>query len=235
MRYLLPLLLVLVTIFSSCEKSPMEDLEDTLPAPGMAAKFLALGDSYTIGEGVAPADRWPMQLSVLLEKEGIQLGEPLYVAKTGWTTGNLLSYLRTVSMPSDYGLVSLQIGVNNQYQNRSLEEFRNDLRSLISIATGLASKNPKNVMLVTIPDWGLTPFASGRNTASITSQIDKFNAVIVEEGQKAGIVVVNVNDLSKQVTSDAALLAPDGLHYSRAMYALWAQRALPTAVSIIKE
>ena len=213
----------------------MNELEDALPAPGMAAKFLALGDSYTIGEGVLPTERWPMQLSVLLEKEGIQLGEPLYVAKTGWTTGNLLSYLRTVSMPSDYDLVTLQIGVNNQYQNRSLEEFRSELRSLISIATGLASKSAKNVMLLTIPDWGLTPYATGRNTTTITSQINKFNAVILEEGQKASVVVVNVNDLSKMVTSNPGFVAPDGLHYSGAMYGLWAQRALPTAVAIIKE
>ncbi|WP_066505895.1 SGNH/GDSL hydrolase family protein [Rufibacter sp. DG15C] len=213
----------------------MDELEDTLPGPGMAAKFLALGDSYTIGEGVLPADRWPMQLSVLLEQEGIQLGEPLYVAKTGWTTGNLLSYLRTVSMPSDYGLVTLQIGVNNQYQNRPIDEFRNELRSLLTIATGLASKTPRNVMLLTIPDWGLTPFATGKNTTTITSQINKFNTVITEEGQKAGVVVVNVNDLSKMVTSNPAFVAPDGLHYSASMYTLWAQRALPTAVAIIKE
>ncbi|GAA4313158.1 SGNH/GDSL hydrolase family protein [Nibribacter koreensis] len=213
----------------------MEELEDKLPGPGMAAKFLALGDSYTIGEGVLPADRWPMQLSVLLDKEGIQLGEPLYVAKTGWTTGNLLSYLRTVSMPNDYGLVTLQIGVNNQYQNRSLDEFRSELRTLISIATGLASKSPKNVMLLTIPDYGVTPFATGKNATTITTQINQFNTVILEEGQKASVVVVNVNDLSKMVISNPAFLAPDGLHYSAAMYALWADRAKPTAVSIIKE
>ncbi|MGV3540333.1 MAG: SGNH/GDSL hydrolase family protein [Rufibacter sp.] len=226
-------LFVSLVVFSSCKESE-DELDEIMNKPLPAsAKFLALGDSYTIGEGVATKDRWPAQLSGLLSQQNIEVGEPLVIARTGWTTGDLLRQLRSVSIPSDYGLVTLQIGVNNQYQGRSLDEFRNDFKSLLIISTTLASKDPKNVLVLTIPDWGATPFAAGQNRTLISTQIKQFNDVIKAEAAKAGIAVGEVDDLSLQVQQNPSYLAPDQLHYSGLMYQQWAQRVLPAAKTIV--
>lgn len=236
MRQLSNFLFLFVSLaFASCQSTddPLnEALNSPLPA---SAKFLALGDSYTKAEGITPNGRWTTQLSQLLSQENIEVGEPLVIAESGWTTADLLKRLRSVSIPNDYGMVTLQIGVNNQFQGRSLDEFKNEFKTLLSISTTLAQKNPKNVLVLTIPDWGATPFAAGRNRAQITAQVKAFNDVIKAEAAAKGVAVADVNDLSLLVLQSPDMLAPDQLHYSSKMYLQWAQRALPSAKAIVNE
>lgn len=235
MRYVSVILLFFCAVAFSCSSDDEVGLEDIekIPLPA-ASTFLALGDSYTFAQGIPEAGRWPVHLSSLLSKEGIEVGMPLVIARTGWTTSDLLQYLRTVSLANDYGLVSLQIGVNNQYQGQSLTTFRTEFAMLLSRSVAFAKGDPKRVVVLTIPDWGVTPFANGQSRQQISAQIQSFNQVISEEAAKAGIAVVDVYDLSLQVTQTPSLLAPDGLHYSSQMYLQWAQRVLPQAKSILR-
>lgn len=224
----------------ACDSAGGDDA-DNLPAPqppagsGTVSTYLALGDSYTIGQSVPAQERWPLHLANLLSPEGIRVGEPRIIAQTGWTTANLLQQVKAQNLPGGYGLVSLMIGVNNQYQGRSLEEFRTQFKELLALSTQLAQKDPKNVVVLTIPDWGATPFGAGYDRAYISAQIQKFNEVIKTEATTAGIKVVDIYDLSLMVTQNPSLLAPDGLHYSGLMHRQWAQRVLPEAKKILTD
>lgn len=234
MRISSVLFLLLCLVGFSCQTTDIEDKIAAIPLPD-ASRFLALGDSYTVGQGVTEKETWPMHLSNLLSKDGIALGEPLIIAQTGWTTGDLLRRLKSMSLPHDYSMVSLQIGVNNQYQGRSIDEFRTEFRNLLVISKNLAQKNPENVLVLTIPDWGATPAGANRNRTQISEEIKRFNDVIYDEAGKMGIAVGNVNDLSLLVNQTPTLLASDGLHYSGSMYQKWAERVLPLAKTILAE
>jgi lysophospholipase L1-like esterase len=192
-------------------------------------RFLALGDSYTIGESVAPAERWPVQLASLLRKEGIALDEPLIVAATGWTTGELWAGIDRAAPRGPFELVSLLIGVNNQYRGQALGEYRIQFAALLARAIEFALAHTKRVMVLSIPDWGVTPFARGRDRAAIGRAIDQFNAVNAEAARQAGAKYVDVTPISRRAAVDGALIAADGLHPSGQMYAEWARLALPAA------
>ncbi|ALJ01217.1 hypothetical protein DC20_04995 [Rufibacter tibetensis] len=218
---------------AACSSSETEEEVTPTPniptTPSASGSYLALGDSYTIGQGVAATERWPVYLANSLSGEGVKVGEPRIIAQTGWTTADLLQRVKTEKFDGGYGLVSLMIGVNNQYQGRSLEEFRTQFRELLTLSTALALKDPKNVLVLTIPDWGATPFGSSRDRASTSAQIKRFNEVIKAEATTAGITVIDVYDISLLVRETPAYLAPDGLHYSGLMHQRWAQMALPEA------
>lgn len=188
--------------------------------------YLALGDSYTIGEGTAsPAERWPNQLAALARAQGLPLADPDVIAKTGWTTTHLLAALDAApATRTNYGLVSLLIGVNDQYDGYTLATFRAEFRRLLARATTYAGGRPGRVLVLSIPDWGLAPFARQRNPAHIGQQIDQFNAVAQDECQRAGIVFVNITPLTRRAGS--ADFVADGLHYAGAGMAPWAQQAL---------
>lgn len=223
-----------ILFLAGCSSSGKEEVENTptpkIPSsPSASTAYLALGDSYTIGQGVAATERWPVYLANMLGAEGVKVGEPRIIAQTGWTTANLLQRVKSEKFDGDFGLVSLMIGVNNQYQNRSLEEFRMQFKELLALSTKLAQNDPKNVLVLTIPDWGATPYASGWDRAYITAQIKKFNDVIKAETVVAGITVIDIYDMTLAVKESPQLLAPDGLHYSGLMHQLWAQQALPEA------
>ena len=192
-------------------------------------RFLALGDSYTIGESVAPAERWPVQLARMLQKEGVGLDEPQIIATTGWTTDELSAAIDRAPPRGPFDLVSLLIGVNNQYRGRAPAEYRGQFADLLKRAIGLAGSQPGRVLVLSIPDWGVTPFARGRDRAAIGRAIDEFNAINAEAAQGAGARYVDVTPVSRQAVVDAALIAGDGLHPSGKMYTEWARLALPAA------
>ena len=195
--------------------------------------LLALGDSYTIGESVDSTLRWPEQLAEGLRGDGIPTGEPVIIARTGWTTDELARGIEEAGLTGAYDLVSLLIGVNNQYRGRELEEYRLQLLDLLSQATSFAGGDPRRVLVLSIPDWGVTPFAEGRDRAQIAREIDAFNRVCRNESESAGVWYRDVTGISREAATDPSLVAEDGLHPSGAMYALWAQAALPIATEIL--
>lgn len=192
-------------------------------------RFLALGDSYTIGESVAVADRWPNQLALRLRKSGIDIADPEIIAKTGWTTDELSSAIDAAKPRAPYALVTLLIGVNNQYRGRDAEQYRKEFAVLLKRAIAFASGDPKHVVVVSIPDWGVTPFAAGRDRAKIGREIDLFNAINREETKRAGARYADVTPVSRHAATDVTLVAPDGLHPSATMYASWVSVIEPQA------
>jgi len=187
-----------------------------------ATRILALGDSYTIGESVAEADRWPNQLARELKAE-----KPQIIAKTGWTTDELSDTLNKFLPREHYQLVTLLIGVNNQYRGRDSEQYRREFAGLLQRAIGFAGDNPKHVIVVSIPDWGVTPFAEGRDRAKIGREIDLFNAINRTETTRLGAHYVDITPVSRR--NDPTLVAPDGLHPSAKQYADWVKLIVPVA------
>ena len=192
-------------------------------------RFLALGDSYTIGESVEPSERWPVQLAALLRAEGVNVGDPAIIATTGWTTGELSAGIDHADPQGTYDLVSLLIGVNNQYRGRSPDEYRQQFVALLQRAISFAGGKPGHVIVLSIPDWGVTPFAAGRDPAAIAAAIDRFNAINRTETERLGARYVDVTPISREAARDPLLIADDGLHPSGKMYAEWARLALPAA------
>jgi lysophospholipase L1-like esterase len=190
-----------------------------------AFRFLALGDSYTIGENVSVKDRWPNQLAKLLEAEGIQT-EVIIIARTGWTVEELWQGIQANPPQGKYDLVTLLIGVNNQYRGYSIDGYREDFRFMLGKAIEYAGGDPKKVVALSIPDWGFTPFAANRDTEPISQQIDEFNAVNLEESKSAGAHYVDVTIISRMGMDDFELIAGDRLHPSGKMYTMWAEKTL---------
>jgi lysophospholipase L1-like esterase len=197
-------------------------------------RFLALGDSYTIGESVAAEERWPAQLAALLNAAGVEVSAPLIIAATGWTTDELAAGIDAADARGPFDLVSLLIGVNNQYRGHDPEQYRAEFAGLLTRAIAFAGGEPSAVIVLSIPDWGVTPFANGRERAQIAAAIDAFNAINREAAEAAGARYVDVTPISRRAATDPALIAADGLHPSGAMYAEWARLALPLAREILK-
>lgn len=198
-------------------------------ASGLPLRMLALGDSYTIGESVPAAQRWPVQLAALLNGEGIPVAAPEIIAQTGWTTDELSVAISAAQPAGRYGLVTLLIGVNNQYRGRDPEEFSLQFKDLLQRSVEFAGHRPDRVLVLSIPDWGVTPFGqqSGRDRAQIANQIDHFNALARAQVRIAGALWVDITDLTREAPTNPALLAADGLHPSGKDYGRWAARALP--------
>jgi lysophospholipase L1-like esterase len=198
----------------------------------MPLTYLALGDSYTIGESVPAEGRWPAQLAATLRGEGTPLAEPVILATTGWTTDELSAAMDEAGFVPPWDLVSLLIGVNNQYRGRAVDEYRGEFRRLLERAVALAGSHPGRVLVLSIPDWGVTPFArdSGRDSARIATELDAYNAAASAETLRLGARWVDITPVSRR---HPTLLADDGLHPSAAQYALWAEAALPTARAML--
>lgn len=206
----------------------------TTPAPStQSVRFLALGDSYTVGESVAENKRWPNQLAAMLSEKNIQ-ADVTIIARTGWTTSELWQGIQSNQPQGVYDLVSLLIGVNNQYRGYDKKEYRQEFRFLLEQAIEYADGKPEHVMVLSIPDWGVTPFASGRDRQKIAIDIDAFNLINLEESQKMGVHYVDVIPVSRDALNDPALVTGDGLHPSGKMYAEWAKLALPIAIEILE-
>lgn len=193
-------------------------------------RFLALGDSYTIGESVAPAERWPVQLAAALHT-----ADPEIIARTGWTTDELNAAIDKADPKGPYGLVTLLIGVNNQYRGRDAEQYRKEFAALLQRAIGFAGGNAKHVVVVSIPDWGVTPFAKDRDRAKIGREIDTYNAINKEETAKAGARYADITPISRRAAADSSLVAGDGLHPSGAMYKEWLTIIAPAAKAALSK
>ena len=198
-----------------------------------ALRFLALGDSYTIGESVSESERWPNQLAELLRGAGHDIQQPEIIAQTGWTTNELAAAIVERVPVGPFDLVSLLIGVNNQYRGRPVVEYREEFAAQLVTAIGFAGGDAWRVLVLSIPDWGATLFAEGRDRAQIAREIDAFNAVNCEEAARAGARYVDVTSVSRRAVDELELVAPDGLHPSGAMYRMWAELALLEAQDIV--
>ena len=194
---------------------------------------LALGDSYTIGEGVAASESWLAQLVRMLRARGVAVADPTIIARTGWTTDELLAGIDSARLECPYDLVTLLIGVNDQYRGGSAAEYRPRFRELLERAVKFADGNPTHVIVVSIPDWSVTPFADGRDRGAIARAIETFNAANREEAILRGARYVDITHSSRAAADDPDLLAADGLHPSADMYDDWGRLVCPTAVEIL--
>lgn len=198
-------------------------------------RYLALGDSYSIGEGVPEAGRWPNQLARALRDDGIALDDPRILARTGWTTDELAAAMDAAEPLGEWDFVSLLIGVNNQYRGRSIENYREEFDRLLRRAIALARNRTERVLVLAIPDWGVTPFArqSGRDRDQIARELDAYNAVAAECNRALGVAFVDIAAVSRGAGARIDNLADDGLHPSAEMYAQWTALARIPARSML--
>lgn len=188
--------------------------------------YLALGDSYTIGEAVEQSASFPHQLVALLKEKGLEVSEPKVIAKTGWTTDELKAAIQQEKINETFDLVTLLIGVNNQYRGYSPEVYKKEFTELLEMAIGFAKGEQQRVYVVSIPDWGVTEFAqqSGRNQQTISEEIDVFNEINKQITVAKQVSYLDITPASREAVNDNSLIAKDGLHPSEKMYQQWAQR-----------
>lgn len=221
------LALCIVLFFNNCaqeidtlEVSSNNVINDTI----IKFKVLALGDSYTIGQGVDISESWPSQLKYKFDSGKSIIEDLKVIAQTGWTTRNLINAI-DIDDPNKYDLVTLLIGVNNQYQNRPFDEFITEFDSLLNIAKTFTTEKG-SVVLISIPDYGITPFAAS-NSTKIGEEIDAYNKHIEEEATKHDLAFIDVTSISRELGDSA--LATDRLHPNAYQYSLWVEEILPIA------
>jgi lysophospholipase L1-like esterase len=202
---------------------------------GATYRYLALGDSYTIGEGVILRNTWPHQVVVKLRHQGYLIADPFIIARTGWTTYELAEAIEQSGLPSDFDIVSLMIGVNNQYRNLPMENYRRDFIDLLQVASSLARDDPNRVFVLSIPDWSVTPYATGRDRQKLSAAIDRFNTICRQEAERLNITFVDIKPASRRAKHDISLLAGDGLHPSGKMYTLWVELVAPVMRQILDQ
>jgi lysophospholipase L1-like esterase len=199
-------------------------------------RYLALGDSYTIGEAVAEHERWPAQLVAGLAGRGIALAPPRYIATTGWTTDELWAAMDEAEPLGQWDFVSLLIGVNNQYRRRPVETYVPEFARLLERAIVLAGGRADRVLVLSIPDWGVTPFGqdSGRDRRRIAEELDAYNAAAAEQCAGRGVAFVDITGVSRSLGLRPDRVAGDGLHPSGLAYADWTALALPVAERLLR-
>jgi lysophospholipase L1-like esterase len=194
--------------------------------------YLALGDSYTVGEGVPLYESYPYQAVQILRKKGLNLQAPEIVAKTGWTTDELQASINGTKFLPIYDVVTLLIGVNNQYRGKSPEEYADEFESLLKQAIAFAGNDNKRVAVLSIPDWGATPFAEGRDRAKITAEIDAFNAVNRKITSKYKVQYIDITPGTRMAAQDPSLVTKDKLHPSGKEYMKWAEKVAKFVTTI---
>ena len=229
--------LILIIIMLSCNSTESKITIFPNPASNMNENnpkrtFLALGDSYTIGQSIDEKDRWSRQLIDLMKDE-FNITKYEIIARTGWTTSELIDAIEAKKLNEQYDMVSLLIGVNNQYRGQSLDTYRIEFKQLLNISTKFAKNDTKKVIVLSIPDWGKTPFAEGKGKDNIAAEIDAFNLVAKEECTKMNIIFIDITEITRK-NIDSSMFASDGLHYSGKMYGLWANQVLQTSKNILK-
>jgi lysophospholipase L1-like esterase len=219
-------LALIALLLNACAKS-------AVPPENHSIHYLALGDSYTIGESVGELSCWPVQLAKALRAAGFDVADPIIIARTGWTTADLTEGIDQSNPQPPFSLVTLLIGVNNQYQGRSENEYRDEFSGLLNRSIELAGRKAGHVVVLSIPDWGVTPYAAqmGANPATVAKAIDRFNAINLSETKKAGAIYVDITAISR---SRPDLVAGDGLHPSSEMYAQWVKSVLPASESALR-
>ena len=190
-------------------------------------KYLALGDSYTIGEQVPAEENFPNQVYLLLRDRGVNISQPRIIAVTGWTTAELKEGIRAAGVAepisTDYDLVTLLIGVNNQYRGLSIEEYEKEFEELLAKSIHFADDEAGRVIVLSIPDWGVTPFAEGRDRSLVRKEIDLFNSVNKTIAINRGTYYIDITSWTREAENDSGLLASDRLHPSGREYSRWAE------------
>lgn len=200
-----------------------------MPNPVAAKKYtyLALGDSYTIGEMVAPSDNFPSQVYSMMRNDTVDFLAPRIIARTGWTTDELETGIINANnadpLPSSYDFVSLLIGVNNQYRGRTVDSYKPEFEELLKKAIRYTGNRPERVVVLSIPDWGVTPFANGRDRAQIAREIDAYNAANKEITLRYNVHYIDITPWTREAATDLTLVANDGLHPSGKEYKRWAE------------
>lgn len=231
---LLKLSFILILLLSAC-KNESEEIVDSQQQPVEEddLSYLALGDSYTIGESVDPALQWPVQLVDSLRNREIEVNNPVIIARTGWTTQDLLQAMEERLEPAEqFDLVSLLIGVNNQYQAKSIDAYETDLNELFSRAVSRSRRGAEGVFAVSIPDYGATPFGASR-AEEIGKEIDEFNAVFKKVASEYEVPFYDITLISRSNPEDPNLVASDGLHPSGNQYSLWVEEIVDEVAALI--
>lgn len=210
-----------------------DEVPAPIPAPVPHFRYLALGDSYTIGQSVAATERFPSQLVDSLGTRGWRCDSPTVIAKTGWTTANLATGIAQTRPDSAYDLVTLLIGVNNQYQGRSLQEYNEEFSALLEHAIALAGGDRNRVLVISIPDYGYTPYG-WNNKEKIGKEIDAFNGLNQYLTLSQNVVYVDITGISRKADGSNGMVAADGLHPSGKQYALWVQEMIEEAEACIR-
>ncbi len=227
-------ILVFFTASSSCKKELIN-----MPNNPVAKKYyyLALGDSYTIGERVAPPDNFPSQVVSSMINDTVDMQAARIIARTGWTTDELEEGIIAADdmdpLRPSYDFVSLLIGVNNQYRGHPVDNYRPEFEELLKKAIRYAGNRPERVVVLSIPDWGVTPFANGRDRTQIAREIDAYNAANKQLAEQYNIYYIDITPWTREAATDNSLLAPDGLHPSAKEYKRWAERIAAFFISKI--
>jgi lysophospholipase L1-like esterase len=194
--------------------------------------MLALGDSYTAGEGVHPTECWPQLLVCRLRCEGRSIADPVILARTGWAIGDLAAAIKSGCLGCNFDLVALLIGVNDHYRGCGTDEYELHFGHVLTMAVEFARGEPSRVVVLTIPDWGATPFASGRDRLEIAREIDALNTINKRVSRRAGTHHVDITSISREAEQDKSLLAKDNLHPSVCMYRRWVSEIAPIVRSM---
>ncbi|OAZ03947.1 SGNH/GDSL hydrolase family protein [Flavobacterium succinicans] len=240
------LLAVVVFFFNQCSTenpsvNPKPESSPTSQQPSQPiskkVSYIALGDSYTIGQSVCPTCHFPEQLKKNLEATIPGLSVDLkIIAQTGWTTSNLIQAIKEQQPTTDHNLVTLLIGVNNQYQNREFIIYEREFPQLAQTAIALAKGKKDNVIVVSIPDYAYTPFGQQTgNAAKISTELDRYNTFAKTYCEANGITFINITDITRQGLKETYLVAPDGLHPSEKAYSLFVERLTPKANVIVQK
>lgn len=209
----------------SCQEKA-ENQADTQPI-----QYLALGDSYTIGQSVDTSDRWPIQLDAKLKDEGFAVERTDIIAQTGWKTSDLLNAIEDTNL-EDYNLISLSIGVNNQFSGIPFEVYTSEFDELLGRIIDAAGAS--RVFVVSIPDYGVTPFGSN-NSETIAQELDEYNEYARLKCDNLNIPYINITEISRVLGASEGALASDNLHPSGTQYALWVDEMIPTVRELVGE
>jgi lysophospholipase L1-like esterase len=227
MKNLFFLSIIYLSLVSCLKNNDYKSVNPVTVVDTIHKSYLALGDSYTIGASVADTERFPVQTIKLLRQHDVDVDNPDIIATSGWTTTDLLSALNTDPPKKAYSVVTLLIGVNNQYQGKSLTEYKTDFTELLERSIFYAGNIKNHVFVISIPDYSVTPFASASDTAMIARGIDAFNAVNKSISLNGGVHYLDITSISREAKSDSALIASDGLHPSATQYKKWSELLAP--------
>jgi lysophospholipase L1-like esterase len=237
----LNIILIALTTFTGCNKKSetvTTNATDTTKTKAMtndSLTYLALGDSYTVGEAEPQAQSYPYQLIDSLNNSGYKVLPPNVIATTGWTTQDLINAIASSGISGKkFDFVTLLIGVNDQYQHLSIDVYKQNFTQVLHEAIQFAGGDTSKVFVISIPDWGVTPFANGQDSV-IYPQIMAFNAVNLGISKAAGVNYIDVTPVSRTAADDPSMIAPDGLHFSGKMYAEWVKLLEPVAASRLKK
>jgi lysophospholipase L1-like esterase len=236
MRFFQLLLLFVFTFYGCGTNSEMPEVSGNHSAVSSGGiTYLALGDSYTIGESVTENERWPMQLTSRLNEAGFNVQSPKIIAQTGWRTDDLLNAMNSQLSSEKYDLVSVLIGVNNQYQRKSITVFEEELKVILEKAISYSKSGKENVFMVSIPDYGVTPFGLNSGRENISQEIIEYNLICKQVAEEMDIPFYNITDISLEAETNTDLVAGDGLHPSGEMYRRWVVRILPKVKELLVE